>query len=187
MKRLAILLAVVSTTAMADCYVRVSTNLTKQTLNSRPTDIMQFVTTAPQGYNCVLRYRIHINDSWQTVEGEGTAKTETEACVQAIRPERAGILQEIELDKVNTDTRLVCSDREMIQVRKVKIGEKIWESETDIHILPQERPYFTYKGTTCRWFIEREGQRQNMILYQGIICKTNNQNSNSRWLVVDKF
>lgn len=187
MKSLIYSLIFVSGIASAECYVRVSTNLSKAVVNSRPTDLQKYITDDPNGYRCVMRYRIHVNDQWESVESEGVGNTDTEACVQAIRPTEAYLLKEIEIDKITTETHVVCSDQDLIQVRPVQVGEKIWESETDIHIIPAERPYFIYKGTTCRWFIERNTQRQNMILYQGIICKVNNQNSSSKWIVVDKF
>lgn len=187
MKALIYLLLLISTTASANCYVRISTNLSKEVVNSRPTDLQKYITDDKAGYKCVMRYRIHVNDQWETVEGEGIGDTESEACVQAIRPTKAQVLKEIELDKITAETQVVCSDKETIQVRAVQVGEQVWESETDIHILPAERLNFVYKGTTCRWFVERNAQRQNMILYQGVICKVNNQSSSSKWIVVDKF
>ena len=81
---------------------------------------------------------------------------------------------------------MVCSDQPEIRVRRVHVGDRIWESETDLHILPAERKYFTYKGTQCRTFIERDARDQNMYLYQGIMCKEDSR-PNTKWLVLDKY
>jgi hypothetical protein len=186
MKSIVFGLALLTTVAQADCLMRVKTNISRSSINSRPVDIQRLVTPDPAGQRCVLRYRIHIGNDWETVEGEGVGSTETEACVQAIRPERGNILAEVELDKVKSDSQMVCSDLTEIRVRPVQAGEVIWESEVDLHVLAAERPYFTYKSTQCRMFVERGARDTNMYLYQGVICKQDT-GPNSKWLVVDKY
>jgi len=41
---------------------------------------------------------------------------------------------------------------------------------------------FMHNGTTCKWFLDNELKNNNMIDYQGIICKVR-----GNWTVVDKF
>lgn len=172
--------------ASADCFIRSSINLTRQSIDAGPTDFQQLATPDPKGFKCSVRYRVHIGNDWQTAEGTAVAPTESEACVRATDVGRGRLLLEAEPSQVRSDTQLVCSDQPEIRVRRVHIGERIWESETDLHTIPAERKYFTYKGTQCRTFVERDAKDQNMYLYQGIMCKEDSR-PNTKWLVLDKY
>lgn len=172
--------------AQAECYVRLSTNITRSAIGGRPTDVQRLVTPLSKGSQCLLRYRILINDEWATVEGIATGATEDQACATALDAHRGFQLQEPVREKVQASQQLVCSDLPDIQIRPVRIGEIIWESETDIHRNSQEHGYFEYKQTRCRMFTERNTKNGNFYTYQGIICQVNSKN-NSRWQVVDKY
>lgn len=189
MKRVAIfLLCLASTSALADCYQRSSIKITQQKVNSAPTDIQQLVTPDARGQKCVARYRLYIGNAWATVEGTAVAKTEEEACSQALDIKRGVALEEVAPATVSADSQLVCSDLPDIRVRPVHKGELIWESETDMHsnILERRNPYFLLKEATCRKFIERTPKHQNLIIYQGIICRATTA-PNSKWVVLDKY
>lgn len=170
----------------ADCFMRVSTRLTSQPVNSSPTDMQRLVTPDARGQKCVMRYRIHVGNDWRTVEGIGRGPTESVACSQALEPESGAFLEEVAPQRVGADTQMVCSDLPDIRVHPVRIGDVIWESETDLHTYPQERKYFWYKRTQCRMFVERDAKNQNLMLYQGIICRLN-ANGKSKWQVIDKY
>jgi hypothetical protein len=185
-KTLLIILCSLGTIAQAECYVRSSTRITKQAIFGAPTDVQKIVTPDVKGFNCVLRYRLNLNNDWQTVEGVATAQTEDQACAMAIDVSRANILVEVSPHTVSADTQMVCGDITDIRVHPVRIGDEIWESEVDIHTIPAERPYFSYKGTTCRFFVERDSRNRNLYLYQGIICRENAA-KRSKWRVVDKY
>jgi hypothetical protein len=73
-----------------------------------------------------------------------------------------------------------------IRVHPVRIGDIIWQSEVDVHTIPEERPYFMYKRTQCRMFVERDSKEQNLMVYQGIICKMDST-KNAKWQVLDKY
>ena len=188
--KLAVLLILftVGGTAEAACYQRASINITSQKINTAPTDIQRLVTPDARGYQCVARYRLHVGQAWVTVEGTAVARTEDEACKQALDIKRASALEDVPPARVGADQQLVCSDLPDIRVRPVRRGELIWESETDLHSHPLERatPYFTLKQASCRKFIERVPKDQNLIIYQGIICQANT-GTNSKWLVLDKY
>jgi hypothetical protein len=188
MKRLALLLCLISSSAVADCYMRSDIKLSRQAINASPTDIQRMVTPEPNGHKCVARYRVYVNNEWVTAEGTATAKTETEACARAQDLGRGYILAEVTPDRITTTNQMVCSDLPDIRVRPVNRGELIWESETDMHSHPRERaePYFQLKHATCRKFIERANKDQNLIVYQGIICQANT-GANSKWIVLDKY
>jgi len=187
MKRTILLgLCLVSSVAYADCMIRTNIKLIRQPINSPATDIQRMVTPDASGQKCVLRYRVHIDDEWQTAEGIGYGKTEAEACGQAQDFRQGTLLAEVEPKRVSAKTDMVCSDVEEIHIRPVRIGEIVWESETDMHRHPQERKYFDYKQTQCRMFTERNVKDRNLYTYQGVVCRVNSKND-SKWRVVDKY
>jgi hypothetical protein len=179
-------LALISTTAFADCYTRSNIHLTRQAIDAGPVDIQKMTVPDSKGSKCVVRYRVHIGDDWHTAEGSGTGATEAEACTRAMDVGQGNVLAEIEPSMVRADMQMVCSDLTDIRVRPVRIGETIWESETDMHYHPQERKYFQYKRTKCRMFQERNPKDRNLITYQGIICQADST-QNPKWRVIDKY
>lgn len=187
MKRLLIAsLAFVSTLATAECYTRSNIRMSYASIDAGPTDVQRLVVPDAAGQKCVVRYRVHVGDEWQTAEGTAVAKTEAEACTRAMDVGRGSVLLEMEPSSVRADTQMVCSDLPDIRVRPVRIGETIWESETDMHNHPQERKYFWYKRAKCRMFQERNPKDRNLITYQGIICQATGL-ANSKWRVIDKY
>ena len=179
-------LCLASSVAYADCHIRTNVKLSRQAVEVGPTDIQKLVTPDGTGQKCVLRYRVNIKDQWQTAEGIGQGATEAEACAQASESGRGAVLAEVEPGRVSTDTQMVCSDMEDIRIHPVRIGDVIWESETDLHAVPAERKYFNYKFSTCRMFTERNVKNRNFYPYQGVICRVENT-TNSKWRVVDKY
>ena len=87
---------------------------------------------------------------------------------------------------MSADTQMVCSDLPEIRVRPVRIGDLVLESETDLHTIPAYRKPFTYKRSVCRMFAERDSRNQNLMLYQGVVCRVDNM-PNSKWRVIDKY
>jgi hypothetical protein len=177
----------ISATVLADCHIRSAIKINRSMVLGQPTDLQQMVTVdQKQRYQCTVRYRLNVKLDWQTLEGTGTGSTETQACAQAIDISRASILQEVSPTTVRANTQMVCTDFPDIRVHPVRIGDIIWESETDIHSVPAERPYFTFKRTRCRMFAERDTKDQNLMIWQGVICKLNST-TNSKWQVIDKY
>ncbi|CAB4129240.1 hypothetical protein UFOVP112_338 [uncultured Caudovirales phage] len=185
-KIIAVGLCLLSTTVLADCYIRSSVKLVRQNINFGPTDLQRLVVPDSQGQKCILRYRVNINDEWRTAEGIGVGKTEADACKQAMDIGRGSILLEVEVKRVTASTDMVCSDLPDIRIRPVRIGDIIWESEVDVHRHQNEQKYFDYKQTRCRMFTERNAKDRNFYTYQGIICKVDSS-PNSKWQVVDKY
>jgi hypothetical protein len=172
--------------AKSECYVHSKIKMTRQSIVAGPTDIQRLVVPDVRGSKCVANYRVYIANQWHTAEGTAVAPTESEACARAMDIGNGHVLAEVEPDKISSDMAMVCSDLPEIRIRKVHIGETIWESETDLHTLNAERPYFLYKSARCRYFTEQSARDHNMITNQGVICKIN-QNPDSKWQVVDKF
>jgi hypothetical protein len=188
MKCVAVLALLVTThiPAYAECFMRVRANLSKMGISAEGKDTQKLVVPDSRGQMCTVRYRIVVNNQWRTVEGQGVGKNETAACREAYSTKNAYFLVDIEPQKINSDTQMVCSDLPDIRVRPVHIGEVVWESETDLHINLAERAYFNYKNTQCRFFFERNSMTQNLTTYQGVICKID-RTRNSKWQVIDKF
>ena len=187
MKRLLIAsLIVASVPAGAECYMRMTANITPSQIWGVPTDVQRLVSADPKGSRCVLRYRLNVNGEWTSIEGVGVATTESQACATAADLKTASVLGEVVRETVHAKQEMICSDLPDIQVRAVQVGETIWESETDVHRVPAERAYFLYKGTQCRMFSERNNRNGNLYTYQGVICRENSAN-NSRWRVIDKY
>jgi hypothetical protein len=187
MKRALIVgLILISSTALADCYTRSNIRIARQVIDAGPTDVQRLVVPDARGHKCVVRYRVNIGGDWQTAEGSAVATTEAEACARALDITRGTVLAEIEPTTIRADMQMVCSDLPDIRVRPVRIGETIWESETDLHSIPQERKYFWYKRTKCRLFQERDPRDRNLIVYQGVVCQADGT-PNSKWRVIDKF
>lgn len=183
-KILCIGLIVASPSVLADCYIRSSINLGKQNIQAK--DIQKIVTPDAQGSKCVARYRVNIDGDWQTAEGVGVAKTESQACLKALDVSRGAILEEVSPSRMQSDSQMICSDLPEIRVHRVRVGDIIWESETDVHSIIDERKYFWYKRSRCRMFVERDTRNQNLWLYQGVICAVDS-GSNSKWQVIDKY
>jgi hypothetical protein len=179
-------LCLASTLALADCHIRSSVRLKSNIVEAGPVDVQKLVTPDAEGQQCVLRYRVYVHGTWQTAEGVATAKRADEACARAIDISRGSLLEEPTAKNVNADTQMVCSDLDEIKIHPVRVGDVIWESETDLHFHPDERKPFDYKGATCRWFSERDIRDQNLWLYQGIICRVDST-QHSKWRVIDKF
>jgi len=187
MKKIATLgLCLLALNASADCYLHSNIRMTRQNIVAGPTDFRRIATPDASGSHCVVSYRVYIGNSWRNAEGSASAKTESEACMRARDIGRGHVLAEVEPTQVSADMQMVCSDAPEIQIHPVRVGDVIWESETDLHTMPAERPYFAYKGTRCRYFTEQASRDNNLITYQGVICKIDST-PDSKWSVVDKF
>jgi len=168
------------------CRYVLDMRLTSQKLFGSPTDVQEIVTPSDTEISCRTIYRININDEWRSATGSATGKTRAEACTRAIGIGNGYLLSEYPPDTIRSTTETLCTDFEDIRLKPVKIGERIWESNVDIHVNPKERNYFTYKGARCRKFTERVQVPQGLYSAQGVICRAGST-PNSRWLVVDKF
>jgi len=170
----------------AECYMRSSTTMSRQTIQTQPVDIEQLVTPDDKGYVCSARYRVQVDNSWQTLEGIGRAGTEARACALAVEVDRGHALLEVKPQTIKADSQMVCSDLPDIQVHPVKIGDVIYQSEVDMHTIPSERKDFWYKRTQCRMFVEKDAKNTNLWLYQGVICRIDTT-PKSKWRVIDKY
>lgn len=181
----ALILAVVATTAQADCYVRSAvTNQTRASITAIA-DVQPLVVPISATQNkCIVNYRAQVNGNWVSVEGTSVGSrslSEEELCRGAIDSSRAQLLSRTDAGNLNVESNMVCDDRPAIQVRNVQVGELVRESEVRPH--PNFPKPFRYRTAQCRWFIEPEPRNADLLQRQGIICQSNG----NEWRVIDKW
>ena len=173
-------------TAYSECYIRSAvSNQTSMTITS-VADIEPMVVPISATQNkCIVNFRAQVNGKWITAEGEKTgAKTisERELCAGAMDQGRIQILSRANGGRMNVEQNMVCNDQPVIQVKSVRRGEMVRESEVRPH--PHFPKPFAYRTATCRWFIEPEVHPgRDLLQRQGIICQVNG----NEWQVVDKW
>lgn len=176
---------VVTNSAMAQCYVRQAMTTQQQANIARITDVQTLaVPVSNTHHKCIVTFRALIDNEWISGEGEKTAPrtvSETELCRQAVDSGKMQILSRVANKNLTVETNMVCDERPEIQVRNVRIGDTVRESEVRSH--PNFPKLFRYLGTQCRWFIEPTLRNGDLGQYQGIICLSHG----SQWRVVDKW
>jgi hypothetical protein len=181
----ALILALVATTAQAECYVRSAmTNQTRASITAIA-DVDPFVVPiSPTQNKCIVNYRAQVNGNWVTVEGTSVGAkslSEEELCRGAIDSSKAQLLSRTDAGNLNIETNMVCDERPAIQVKNVRIGELVRISEVRPH--PNFPKPFIYRTAQCRWFIEPEPRVGDLLQRQGIIC----QSHGDIWRVIDKW
>jgi len=178
-------ICLISIPSYAECVMRSTSSTFNRIDTSQVRDLMPWVTKSGNQKKCMVRYRVPIDNVWQTAEGEATGDLdadETALCVSAIKTGLTKFIINEKMSKVDSTSDMVCSDMPTVKTRNgVNVGERISESEVQIH--PQYPKPFKYKNTQCKWFIDTYPVKRDIIQYQGIICK----DSPTSWIVVDKF
>jgi hypothetical protein len=134
---------------------------------------------------CIVNFRAQVNGTWITAEGERVgpkSMSEQELCAGAIDSGRVQILSRANGANIAVEQNMVCNDQPEIQVRSVRRGEMVRESEVRPH--PNFPKTFIHRTAICRWFIEPEVHPgRDLLQRQGIICQVNG----NEWQVVDKW
>ena len=174
-----------STTAQAECYVRMAmTNQTSISITSIADVQPLVVPISPTQNKCIVNFRAQINGQWITAEGENVGPktlSEDTLCKGAMDQGRTQILSRANGKRLAMEQNMVCTDQPIAQIRKVKIGDHLQESEVLPH--PNFPKQFVYRTSACRWFIEPEVQPGDLLQRQGIICRLHD----NEWQVVDKW
>jgi hypothetical protein len=172
-------------TAQAECYVRSAmTNQTAVKITSIA-DVQPMVVPISATQNkCIVTFRAQVDGAWITAEGESAGSkslSDADLCRGAMDQGRAQILSRADGGRMTIEQNMVCTDRPEIQVRQVRIGDQVRESEVRPH--PNFPKTFNYRGTQCRWFVEPEIRGGDLLQRQGIVCRSHGPD----WKVVDKW
>jgi len=181
-----ILVLSLPTTAHSECYVRSAmTSLASMSITNIADMNSMVVPISPTQNKCFVNFRAQVNGGWITVEAEKVGLKnipEKQLCDEAIEQGRIQVLSRANPGRIQVEQNMVCDERSAIQVRKVKPGEMILESEVRPH--PNFPKPFTYRTSKCRWFIEPEVHPgKDLLQRQGIVCQINS----NQWQVVDKW
>jgi hypothetical protein len=185
-KTILIIAMVTATTAQADCYVRSAvTNQTTMSITAVADVEPLVVPISPTQNKCIVMFRAQVNGAWITAEGEQVGPktmSEKDLCAGAVDSGRIQILSRANGANLAVEQNMVCNEQPEIQVRTVRRGEMVRESEVRPH--PHFPKPFVYRTAQCRWFIEPEVHPgRDLLQRQGIICQTNG----NTWQVVDKW
>ena len=181
-----LILALVASTAQGECYVRSAvTNQTKMNIVAIA-DIEPMVVPISSTQNkCIVNFRAQVDSKWITAEGEKIGPktiSEKELCAGAVDQGRIQILSRADGGRMNIEQNMVCNEQPEIQVRVVRQGETVRESEVRPH--PNFPKPFIYRTAACRLFIEPEVRPgRDLLQRQGVICQVNG----NEWQVVDKW
>ena len=186
LRKLPLILAVVSTTAWSQCYVRSAVNNQTAISITSIADVEPLVVPISATQNkCIVQFRVQVNGTWITAEGEKIGPrtmTEQELCNGAVNSGRMQILSRADGGRITVEQNMVCTDQPAVEVRSVRLGEQVRESEVRPH--PNFPKPFRYRTNLCRWFIEPEVHAgRDLLQRQGIIC----QIAGNTWQVVDKW
>lgn len=187
MSRLLIALLFVSTSAVAECYIRSATVKDSKSNITRIADIKRYVTPVDsEHFKCTVSFRAEINHVWQTGEGQsvGANGDSIDAiCSQALDSGRSYLLGKVSNGKVLQEQEMICSDRPSPEIKSVQIGDIVQISELAPH--PQKSEFFMYRGAQCRWFVETDVNLivRDLFQWQGIVCNVRK----GEWQVIDKF
>jgi hypothetical protein len=169
----------------AECYTRSAMTNQMKARIERVTDVHKTVVPTPEGQKrCTVSFRAFINGDWKSGEGMSQARSGTpddQVCAQAYNSGTTFLLQSIGGSNMVVEQEMVCSDEPKPQVRMVRVGDVIAESEVQPHAL-RRRP-FVYNGSVCRWFTQMDSSRVVLDPLEGIMCRM----TNDQWKVVDKF
>ena len=171
-------------TAQAQCYVRSAmTNQTAVKITSIA-DVQPMVVPISATQNkCIVTFRAQVDGAWITADGESVGPrslSDADLCRGAMDQGRAQILSRADGGRLTMEQNMVCTDQPEIQVRNVRIGDQVRESEVRPH--PNFPKPFKYRGTQCRWVLEPELRGGDLLQRQGVICRSHGPD----WNVVDK-
>lgn len=170
---------VTSVSANEDCKMRSASSLASEHDVGPVTDLVK--DKSEEG-KCTVTYGIVIDGEHHVVSGSFSGLEQQESlCRLAIENSRKNLLVELGGTFI-TDAVTVCDDNETDLVDNVRIGDTILENEVGPSKITG---YFNYQNTKCRMFTQRLAYRQQLKVYNGVICQVDNSKTN--WIVVDKW
>ena len=175
-------------TFAAECYTRSAVTISAKDAMSQPTDLVSLVTPiGPNKIKCSVKFRIVINNIWNTAEGQsiGRADNRDAVCKHAVNLEKSYLLVEIGAKEFTAEQQMVCFDGPDYRTRFVKPGDTLHDSEAEPHPI-YKGVYYHYRDTLCRYFVERQMDQATHTIwpYTGVMCRITN-GKDSLWQVID--
>ncbi len=175
MKKLLLLLTLISNVAIANCNVSQSSQLVSTRQVGEVTDLVKDIVRG----KCTVKYRINVNDEWHNVTWSHSGFEDGEfLCNMAVENGRQQLLTMLG-GKFESESIVTCKQGQL-RNRPVKIGDEVLEAE--LGKVDEHPKYFRYKHATCRMFREKYNSGVLRISH-GVICQADNQ----LWTVVDKW
>ena len=172
-----IMLWVSTHTAVANCDVRSVSTLT----HTRAVGPISMLISQSTIDSCTVQFEISVDGIAYEISAQADGQEGRDAlCNQAIDRGRSNLLAGLG-GKFHTEAVTVCSDGGA-SPHKLRIGDLIMENEVG---RVKGEGYFEYKKSTCRLFVERRGANRKLMVYEGVICKTDEIGGG--WIVVDRW
>lgn len=175
MKKILLLLALITNLAFAECNINQASNMTSTHKVGAVTDLTKNITPG----KCIVKYRIDVDNDWHNVTWEHNGAEDGEfLCNTAIENGRKQLFTALG-GQYEAESIIVCKEGK-VRRGPVKIGDEVLE--TELPRVPEKNQYFKYNNATCRLFREKYNNGVLRINH-GVICKADNE----LWTVVDKW
>jgi len=178
MKHLLLLSLLVSNLAMADCNVKVASQLANERKVGPIVNLIKDKSTIGQ---CTVDFDMDVDGkTYHLHETEKGWENPESLCYYARERARKNFLMDM---PGQFKTESVTSCREGVAISaSLKKGDTVLETEAPSS---PNKKYFTYRNSRCRMFQEHLAVDRELKVYNGVICKIDNSDTN--WLVVDKW
>jgi len=131
--------------------------------------------------NCTVEFDLEVDGkTYHLREFEKGLEQVASLCHYAKERARRNLLAGLG-GKFKTEAITACREGEIAPM-KIKIGDTILETEVGPSKMNK---YFNYQNNRCRMFSEHMVVDRQLRVYHGVICQVDNSNTN--WLVVDKW
>jgi hypothetical protein len=189
LKTLPLVLALVTGSAVAECYYRSTTvNDIKSRIQRQSEPVRELVRLDHRTTQCTVTFRLMIDNAWYTAQGRAQGDLnvpEPQICAQAQDTGRARLLQQIRGMETSMYQELVCTDQDIPKWKTVKKGDLVRESEVTPD--PDHPGSMPHLGMECRRFLETIPWGEGLIQNRGIICKLQRGENGGRWKVIEKW
>ena len=176
MKKIVLASLLVSQIALADCDIRSASTLTGEHTVGPVMNLIKDKSILGQ---CLVSFDMTIDGkTYHRDYNRVGFEYQDMLCDQAIERGRNSLLAEVG-GRFQTESITVCTDSDF-KPTKLKIGDIILESEVG---KSKNSKYWKWQGARCRMFQNRSTVDGRPRLYSGVICESDNSETN--WLVVD--
>lgn len=176
MKKIFVLLLLLTTPSYADCVLNQTTNTELSGQIQSVKNIEKFISPwADTKRKCSVEFTALINDKWHRSFGsyifENSDSVE-QSCDKALDNGKKNLLQELFPQSLKSKDTLLCTD--------IKTTNK---SGLEGLQLNTSKSSFTYQGSNCGWFYETKQDQRGLYQWNVIACEL----KPDKWTIIDKF